>query len=230
MGFISEMKQHLANKSPLHHLKGKAIEIGLYAAADSVKLNEPAPRNISLWTLNGEAVSLDAILQKQQNDGKVTILNIGSFTCPVWRERQNTVQALATRYSDKVTCITIYVREAHANDEWMLDMNEKLGISYPMPTTLEERLLIARRAKEELMDAKATVYVDDVKDNTLNRAYAAVPIRICAIDARGTLVFRTKGTGPFGYKPEELASFLEKTIGPVEEVENVIRGDVEDHD
>ena len=230
MGIKDQIKQHLANKSPLHHLKGKAIEIGLYAAADSVKLNEPAPRNISLWTLNGEKVSLDSVIQQHQNDGKMTLLNIGSFTCPVWRERQGNVQALATRYSDHLACITVYVREAHASDEWTLDMNEKSGISYPMPKTLEERLIIARRAKEELMDANARVYVDDVQDNTLNRAYAAVPIRICVIDTRGNLVFRTKGTGPFGYKPEEFASFLEKTMGPVKGVEGVIRGDLEDDD
>ena len=150
------------------------------------------------------------------------ILNIGSFTCPVWRERQGAVQQLAKLYSKHVSTISIYVREAHASNEWMLDMNEKLDISYPKPQTIEERIAIARRAKDELMDDNAKVYVDDPKKNGVNWAYRAVPIRICVIDVKGNLVFRSKGSGPFGYKPEELADFLEKTIGPMDGAQDII--------
>ncbi len=223
---IKEAKQHFANKSAWHHIKGKAIEVGLYIAARSVKLDKPAPRNLSVWTLEGEEVSLDRILQEFQDENKMTVLNIGSFTCPVWRERQHKVQKLAKLYSDRVSDICIYVREAHASDEWALDMNEKLKISYPKPQTIEDRITIAKRAKDELMDADATVYVDGPKKNAVNRAYSAVPIRICVIDAGGNLVFRSKGSGPFGYQPEELASFLERTIGLVSGVQDAISDDV----
>ncbi|MCP4932898.1 MAG: hypothetical protein GY927_01535, partial [bacterium] len=58
--------------------------------------------------------------------------------------------------------------------------------------------------------------------NAVNKAYSAVPIRICVIDVKGDLVFRTEGSGPFGYKPEELASFLKEMIGPREGVQNRI--------
>ncbi len=167
-------------------------------------------------------MSLDDIFRKNQDENKLTILNMGSFTCPVWRERQHKVQELAELYPDHVSSICIYVREAHANDEWGLDMNDKLAISYPKPKSIEDRILIARRAKGELMDTRALVYVDGPDKNAVNKAYAAVPIRICVIDAKGDLVFRSKGSGPFGYKPEELASFLEKTIGPRDRVQNVI--------
>ncbi len=210
-----EAKEHMANKSLWHHLRGKAIEMGLYVLARPVKLNQPAPRDLSVWTLDGKEVALDHILQRYQDEGRMLILNIGSFTCPVWRERQHKVQALAKRYANDIACITIYVREAHASDEWMLDMNEKSGISYAKPVTLEERTAIARRAIEELMDEEAIVYIDGVEKNALNKAYSAVPIRICVIDVAGDLVFRSKGTGPFGYIPEDLAVFLEKHFGAV---------------
>ena len=153
-----------------------------------------------------------------QDDGKATILNIGSFTCPVWREKQHRVQGLAELFADHAAWVTIYVREAHASDEWMLDMNERADISYPKPTTIEERIAIAQRAKDELMGADAAVYVDGVEANAVNKAYSAVPIRICVVDAAGDLVFRTPGSGPFGYQPEELASYLEKAFGPVDGV------------
>ncbi|MCP4072704.1 MAG: hypothetical protein GY742_13365 [Hyphomicrobiales bacterium] len=141
---------------------------------------------------------------------------------PVWRERQDKVQKLAKLYASQVSCICIYVREAHASDEWALDMKEKLGISYPKPQTVKERIIIAKRAKDELMEADALVYVDGPQENAVNKAYSAVPIRICVIDVKGDLVFRTEGSGPFGYKPEELTSFLEEMLGPREGVQNII--------
>jgi hypothetical protein len=90
-----EAKKHFANKSAWHPFKGKVIEVGLYIAAGSVKLNKPAPQGLSIWTLDAREVSLDSILQKHQAEGKATVLNIGRFTCPVWRERQDKIQALA---------------------------------------------------------------------------------------------------------------------------------------
>ncbi|MCP5087651.1 MAG: hypothetical protein GY952_12710 [Rhodobacteraceae bacterium] len=219
---IEEAKQHFANKSAWHHIKGKVNEVGLYVASGSVKLNKSAPRNLSVWTLDGDKVSLDDILQKHQNENKLTILNMGSFTCPVWRERQQKVQQLAKLYESDVASICIYVREAHASDEWALDMNEKMDISYPKPQTIEDRIAIAKRAKDELMDEDAVVYVDGPEKNAVNKAYTAVPIRICAIDAKGDLVFRSEGSGPFGYKPEELSAFLEKKLGPREGVQSIL--------
>ena len=210
---LDEAKLHMVNKSAWHHFKGKAIEVGLYALADPARLNKPTPRNLSMWTLAGEEISLDAVLQEHQDQNKMTILNIGSFTCPVWRERQGKVQDLARQYSDHVTCITTYVREAHASDEWALDMNEKADISYPKPTTTEERIVIARRAKREMMIDDAIVYVDGVEKNAINRAYSAVPIRICVVDVECNLALRTEGSGPFGYDPEKLTSFLENNFG-----------------
>lgn len=208
---VDEAKQHLANRPVWHHIKGKAIEVGLYMVGSSIKLNKPAPRKLPLWTLDGKKILLEDILRNNEVEGKATILNIGSFTCPVWRERQEQVQMLASLHQENVACITIYVREAHASDEWELDMNEKASISYRMPRTIDERIVIAERAKEELMDSSAMVYVDGVDHNSLNKAYSAVPIRICVIGANGDLVFRSKGHGPFGYKPEELAEFLKRT-------------------
>ncbi|MCP4072703.1 MAG: hypothetical protein GY742_13360 [Hyphomicrobiales bacterium] len=79
---IEEAKLHFANKSAWHHIKGKVIEVGLYIASNSVKLNKPAPRNMSVWTLEGDQAPLDGILQKNQDENKLTILNLGSFTCP----------------------------------------------------------------------------------------------------------------------------------------------------
>jgi hypothetical protein len=92
----------------------------------------------------------------------------------------------------------------------MLDMNEKLDISYPKPKTIEDRIAIAKRAKDELMNADAIVYVDGVKKNAVNMAYSAVPIRIRVIDVSGNLVFRTEKSGPFGYAGRICSIFRKK--------------------
>lgn len=205
----------MADKPFWHHIKGKLIELWLYLTSRSVKLNQPAPLDLPIWRLSGEKDTLRAIVTPHLNDSKYVIINMGSFTCPVWRERQTKVIKLANQYKDQLVCLTIYVREAHANNEWALDMNEKADISYPKPQTIDERILIAERAKKTLMCEQDKMYVDGVKDNAINKAYRAVPIRLCVIAPNGNLIYRSKGTGPFGFKPEELADFLTQTVGAI---------------
>jgi len=46
-------------------------------------------------------------------------------------------------YGDRVRFLTVYIKEAHPEDEWQMDSNEKENVCYPQPKTLGARVGIA---------------------------------------------------------------------------------------
>ena len=47
------------------------------------------------------------------------------------------------KYADRARFLTVYIKEAHPEDEWQMDSNEKEDVCYPQPKTLEQRVAIA---------------------------------------------------------------------------------------
>ena len=47
-------------------------------------------------------------------------------------------------FQDQAEFLLVYVKEAHPEDEWISAGNTKQGILFKQPTTIEERLDIAR--------------------------------------------------------------------------------------
>ena len=109
------------------------------------------------------------------------------------------------RYQDRVTFLTVYIKEAHPEDEWQMDSNEEQGVCYPQPKTTEQRCAIAndfiRRFQYDI-----PLLVDGI-DNRANQLYAAWPERFYVIDEQGTIVYKGK-PGPFGFHPEEVERWL----------------------
>ena len=110
------------------------------------------------------------------------------------------------RFHDRADFLTIYIKEAHPDDEWQMQPNLDEGVCYLQPRTLAQRVAIAndfaRRFKYPLPLA-----VDDMR-NGADRAYAAWPERLYVIDPDGRIVYEG-GNGPFHYKPEEVRAWLE---------------------
>lgn len=75
------------------------------------------------------------------------------------------------KHQDIATFMTVYIREAHANDEWPL--GDKF--SWRQHRTLEERTELAKLFKQN-MDYKLPMYVD-LMENTFERVFAAWPER-----------------------------------------------------
>jgi hypothetical protein len=77
---------------------------------------------------------------------------------------------LAARYSSEEVVFTfVYIREAHANDEWPnpSSSNQPEGkvIDIPSHSSLEDRIEVARRMKEEMgIDSNVEVLVDGMDD------------------------------------------------------------------
>lgn len=114
---------------------------------------------------------------------------------------------MARKYRGRADFLTLYIKEAHPEDEWQMDSNEKEDVCYPQPKTLAARVAIANdfvgRFRYEI-----PVAVDPI-DNRANAAYAGWPERFYIVDERGTIVFKGK-PGPFGFKPAEVEDWLAK--------------------
>jgi len=89
---------------------------------------------------------------------------------------------LASNYSSAEVAFTlVYIREAHANDEWpspsSRDQPQGKVIDIPSHNNIEERIEVASRMKEEMeIDSNIEVLVDNMEDE-FNKEFAAWPIR-----------------------------------------------------
>jgi hypothetical protein len=110
-------------------------------------------------------------------------------------------------YGDRATFLTVYIKEAHPEDEWQMDSNEKENVCYPQPKTLSDRVRIANDFVKRF-SYDVPVAVDDI-DNRANALYAGWPERFYVIDESGTIVYKGK-PGPFGFHPEEVEAWLAK--------------------
>lgn len=114
------------------------------------------------------------------------------------------------KYGDHVNFRTIYIKEAHADDEWQMKDNLTENVCYTQPRTLAQRVAIAQDfAKRFSYPIPLAV---DPMDNRANAAYAAWPERLYVIDQQGKIVYKGK-PGPFGYHPEEVESWLRERFG-----------------
>jgi hypothetical protein len=111
--------------------------------------------------------------------------------------------------------LTVYIREAHPQDEWQMKSNVDESICYPQPQTLAQRVAIANDFIQRF-HFPLPISVDDMQE-TADLAYGAWPERIYIIDESGVIVYRG-GLGPFNYHPKEARAWLEKRFAAVRAV------------
>jgi hypothetical protein len=118
------------------------------------------------------------------------------------------MEDLAKQYSHLADFVYVYIKEAHADDEWQVEKNRVGNVIF---NTFEERLILAE-AFQEAMGTETTILVDDIS-NTANAAYAAWPERIYVIDPQGKIVYKG-GMGPFYFDPDEIVPVLDRYQQP----------------
>lgn len=109
------------------------------------------------------------------------------------------------KYGNRARFLTVYIKEAHPQDEWQMDANEKESVCYPQPKTTAERVAIAGDFVKRF-HWEVPLSVDPI-ENPANAAYAGWPERFYVVDEKGVIVYKGK-PGPFGYHPEEVQEWL----------------------
>jgi hypothetical protein len=117
---------------------------------------------------------------------------------------------MGRQWGDRADFLTVYIKEAHPEDEWQMKSNEKEGVCYRQPKTLAERLRIANDFVSRF-GYRVPLAVDGM-DNAADELYAGWPERLYVIDDQGRIAYKGK-TGPFGYHPEEVEAWLAERFG-----------------
>jgi hypothetical protein len=121
-------------------------------------------------------------------------------------------------YKDHVDFLTIYIREAHPQDEWQMKSNlkDKDDVCYTQPKNLEQRVAIASDFTKRFKFG--VPFGIDQMSNAANDAYAAWPERLYVIDETGHISYKG-GNGPFKYDPKEVRAWLAQRYGEVKHPE-----------
>lgn len=197
--------------------KGKNIVEETYkkwtSGTDGLFIDSRAP-NGDIFTLQGKSLQLLGYLNQEDPDA-YWVLNFGSYTCPQHRKRIDELHVLMSTWAPKgVRFLTIYIAEAHPEDEWRLDKQyiydkEYTGnpkdFKFYQPKLMSERLKMA----QWLIDKKQfqmTIVLDNMQ-NTLLKQYNTWPIRLYVI--KDSRIVYTGEQGPFGYSPSNLSRHLQ---------------------
>lgn len=167
----------------------------------------PAPE-FTLTDTAGNQVSLEQVVGH-----KPVVIQLGSYTCPVFRYRRFAMQPLRERYRERVAFLVIYTQEAHPvgapspyrDEEWVPWINRLARIDVGQPPDLAARIDQARFARQA-MDANVRFLVDG-DDNAVWRSYGAAPSPAFVLDRSGRVVLRQPWV-----EPGEIERTLERLL------------------
>ena len=96
--------------------------------------------DFKLWDINGDSIILSSIL----NSGKRVLMVSGSYTCPIFRNHMNDLNAVAAQFSNQIECFVVYTLEAHPTGSPMPYSGNisPTNPPYNQPYTYGERKLI----------------------------------------------------------------------------------------
>ena len=112
-------------------------------------------------------------------------------------------------YKDRARFLTVYISEAHPDDEWRMDSNREESFVFNQPRVFDERKALAKVLVDRLR-YRLPVAIDTM-DNRTEKAFAAWPERIYILGAGGKVLYKG-GMGPFGFHPDEAEKALAKIV------------------
>jgi hypothetical protein len=112
-------------------------------------------------------------------------------------------------YRDRAAFYVVYIQEAHPIDAWQVSDNLKDDVLVASTMTKDQRMNIAGVCVKNLgIELPALV---DGADNPVERAYTGWPDRLYVIDRDGRIALKS-AAGPFGFKPADVQSALERLL------------------
>jgi len=113
--------------------------------------------------------------------------------------------SLAAQYQNKADFLTIYIREAHAQDGWTF---RHIANKIKYARKIEDRFAAAEEFISQYQPhASVHVVIDEMSDACLI-AYGAYPERLYIVED-GVIMYKG-GKGPHGYHVEEVEKWLQK--------------------
>jgi hypothetical protein len=124
------------------------------------------------------------------------VVELGSYTCPVFRQRHGAMEHLRQRYGDQAAFLVLYTVEAHPEGdpspytgrEWVTEPNQQEGILYRQPRTVQERVTLASAARSRL-GIGMPILLDDLRNSTW-AAYGQAPNAAYLIGTDGRVKLR----------------------------------------
>jgi len=121
------------------------------------------------------------------------------------------LEELYARHRDEVAFFVVYIREAHPEDGWVLEVNREAGIALVDPASPDERAAAAEACAVRL-ETKLPILVDGL-DDAVASTYGGWPDRLYLVARDGRVAFQGE-EGPDGFRPAELAAAIEAELAP----------------
>ena len=133
------------------------------------------------------------------------VLVFGSYSCPNFRSAADALRSMQKRYGARVPFLLIYIREAHAGNNWQSTRNEREGISMAPAASLSEKQEHAAMCSRKLHLPFPSLV--DGMDGAVENAYHAWPSRAFILDKSGRILYSTRLT-ELDFQAEEMEAAL----------------------
>jgi tetratricopeptide (TPR) repeat protein len=169
-------------------LKAEAAREQTLAARYAVKATAPAGLRAGTLAPRFELARSDGNGKVKINGpapGKPTVLVFGSYSCPNFRTASPVLNELSKVYAGKVAFLLVYIREAHATDQWQSTINQREQVQLTPASTEGQKHEYAAMCERKLhLQFPSAV---DGLDNAAEQAYAAWPSKVYVISAGGQI-------------------------------------------
>lgn len=177
------------------------------------QVGDMAP-NVTLRDLTGNTVDLHQLIGKQP-----IVIQLGSYTCPVFRYRRFDMQKLYEEFSGRVTFLVLYTLEAHPNgvpspyredsgEEWVPWINRVSRVKLNQTQSLKQRTSHALFAQQRMQSSAR--FLVDPPTNYAWQTYGQAPSAAFLIDQQGRIVLRQPWI-----VPKDIKSGLEQLLSPL---------------
>lgn len=197
---------HLSAEAARERKLAESLEQGTAANDPGPRVGAPAPDFDLPEFGSGKRVRL------RDRRGKTpVVLVFGSYSCPNFRASADALKAMHKTYGAKIPFLLVYIREAHAANNWQSTRNLRDGVALQPAATMAEKQSHAALCSRKLhLPFPAVV---DGMDNATEKAYGAWPSRAFIVSVDGRIAYSTRLT-ELDFHPDQMKAILGRLAAP----------------